>query len=68
MRNLRIAGSIGSSRTQGHLIAIDERGAVMATTDLATWTCIGQAPPDTRSIGSLGGTVYGRRRRRPRLR
>jgi hypothetical protein len=45
-------------QTEGHLIAIDERGAVMATTDLATWSCIGQAPPDARSIGSLGGTVY----------
>jgi hypothetical protein len=45
-------------QTEGHLIAIDERGAVMATTDLATWSCIGQAPPDARSIGSLGGKVY----------
>lgn len=30
----------------------------MMTTDLETWTCIGQAPEDAASIGSLDGTVY----------
>jgi hypothetical protein len=26
--------------------------------DLATWSCIGKAPPDAASIGSLDGVVY----------
>jgi hypothetical protein len=30
----------------------------MMTTDLKSWTCIGQAPADASSIGSLDGVVY----------
>ena len=44
--------------TEDRLVAIDASGSVRATTDLATWTCLGQAPADVRSVGSLGGTVY----------
>lgn len=44
--------------TEGHLIAVDESLAVMETTDLQTWRCVGQAPPDVTSIGSLDGTFY----------
>ena len=44
--------------TEGHLLAVREGGDVMETSDLATWTCIGQAPADATSIGSLDGTVY----------
>jgi hypothetical protein len=35
-----------------------DKGSVVATTDLVTWTCLGRAPPDVRSIGSLDGTLY----------
>lgn len=45
-------------QTEDHLVAIDVGGNVMATTDLASWTCLGQAPPDARSIGSLDRTTY----------
>ena len=45
-------------QTEGHLLALDVAGRVMATTDLATWSCVGQAPADVRSIGSLNGTIY----------
>jgi hypothetical protein len=45
-------------QTEGHLIAVNAEGSVMSTTDLVTWTCIGKAPPDVRSIGSLDGTIY----------
>jgi hypothetical protein len=44
--------------TEGHLLAVNEGGDVMMTTDLATWTCIGKAPADATSIGSLDGVVY----------
>jgi len=44
--------------TEGHLLAVNEAGDVMMTTDLASWTCIGKAPADAASIGSLDGTVY----------
>lgn len=44
--------------TEDHLLAVAEDGSVMATTDLETWTCVGQAPPDVRSIGSLDGVIY----------
>ena len=44
--------------TQGHLLAVNEGGDVMMTSDLATWTCIGKAPADATSIGSLDGVVY----------
>ena len=33
-------------------------GDVMMTTDLGTWSCIGKAPADATSIGSLDGVVY----------
>jgi hypothetical protein len=45
-------------QTEGHLVAINEGGSVMSTTDLETWTCEGKAPADVRSIGSLDGTIY----------
>jgi hypothetical protein len=45
-------------QTEGHLLAINEGGSVMSTTDLETWTCEGKAPADVRSIGSLDGTIY----------
>jgi hypothetical protein len=45
-------------QSEGHLLAIDDQDRVEVTTDLATWTCLGQAPPDACSIGSLDGTIY----------
>lgn len=44
--------------TEGRLVAVNHDGHVMMTTDLASWTCIGQAPADATAIGSLDGTVY----------
>jgi len=44
--------------TEGHLLAVNDGGDVMMTSDLATWTCIGKAPADATSIGSLDGVVY----------
>jgi hypothetical protein len=44
--------------TEGRLLAVNEGGDVMMTSDLATWTCIGKAPADAASIGSLDGVVY----------
>jgi hypothetical protein len=44
--------------TEGRLLAVDATGAVQVTTDLVEWKCIGRAPADVRSIGSLEGTVY----------
>jgi hypothetical protein len=44
--------------TEGRLLAVHYGGDVMMTTDLVTWACIGQAPADATSIGSLGGVVY----------
>lgn len=46
------------SDSEDHLLAVVDDGAVMATTDLETWTCIGRAPADVASIGSLDHTVY----------
>jgi hypothetical protein len=40
------------------LVAVRSDGSVVVTTDLVTWTCIGQAPPDVSSIGALNGTIY----------
>ncbi len=45
-------------QSEGRLLAIDDQERVMVTTDLDTWTCIGRAPPDACSVGSLDGTVY----------
>jgi hypothetical protein len=44
--------------TEDHLVAVRDDGDVMMTTDLATWSCIGKAPADAASIGSLDGVVY----------
>jgi len=44
--------------TEGHLVAVAYGGQVMMTTDLSTWTCVGQAPADATSITSLDGTIY----------
>jgi hypothetical protein len=44
--------------TEGRLIAVGYGGNVMMTTDLVNWTCIGQAPADASSIGSLDGVIY----------
>jgi hypothetical protein len=44
--------------TEGRLLAIDDTAHVRMTTDLAHWTCLGEAPPDVRSVGSLNGTIY----------
>jgi hypothetical protein len=44
--------------TEDRLLAVRYGGDVMMTTDLVTWTCIGQAPADATSIGSLDGVVY----------
>jgi hypothetical protein len=44
--------------TEGRLLAVKYGGDVMMTTDLQTWTCIGKAPADATSIGSLDGVVY----------
>lgn len=44
--------------TEGRLLAVKHGGDVMMTTDLKTWSCIGKAPADASSIGSLDGVVY----------
>jgi hypothetical protein len=44
--------------TEGRLLAVRDGGDVMMTTDLVSWTCIGKAPADATSIGSLDGVVY----------
>ena len=44
--------------TEGHLLAVNAAGDVMMTTDLSIWDCIGKAPADAASIGSLDGVVY----------
>ncbi len=44
--------------TEQHLVAIDVARNVLATDDLTHWSCIGKAPADVRSIGSLDGVVY----------
>ncbi len=44
--------------TEGRLLAVKDGGDVMMTVDLTNWTCIGQAPADATSIGSLDGVVY----------
>ena len=44
--------------TERHLLAVNKDGHVMMTDDLETWRCIGQAPDDAASIGSLDGVVY----------
>jgi hypothetical protein len=44
--------------TEGHFIAVSEDRSVLETTDLQTWHCVGQAPVDVTSIGSLNGTIY----------
>lgn len=44
--------------TEGRLLAVKHTGDVMMTTDLGTWSCIGKAPADATSIGSLDGVVY----------
>ena len=40
------------------LLAVSENGDVLMSTDLVTFSCIGKAPPDVRSVGSMGGRVY----------
>jgi hypothetical protein len=44
--------------SEDHLLVIDDQDRVQVTTDVKTWTCVGQAPPDACSIGSLNGTIY----------
>jgi hypothetical protein len=44
--------------SEDHLLVVDDQDRVMVTTDLETWTCVGHAPPDACSIGSLDGTIY----------
>jgi hypothetical protein len=44
--------------TEGHLLAVRYDGSVMMTTDLQSWSCIGQVPAEASSITSLDGTVY----------
>jgi hypothetical protein len=44
--------------TEGRLLAVHYGGDVVMTTDLVSWTCIGKAPADATSIGSLNGVVY----------
>jgi hypothetical protein len=44
--------------TEGRLLAVRANGDVVMTTDLDRWDCIGKAPGDVRSIGSLDGVVY----------
>ena len=45
-------------QTEGRLLAVKDGGDVMMTMDLVTWSCVGQAPADATSIGSLDGVVY----------
>jgi hypothetical protein len=44
--------------TEGRLLAVKYGGDVMMTTDLTSWSCIGKAPADATSIGSLDGVIY----------
>lgn len=43
--------------TEGRLLVVDAKGETLMTTDLVTWQCVGQAPPDVRSVGSLNGKI-----------
>jgi hypothetical protein len=43
--------------TEGRLLVVDVKGETLMTTDLVTWHCVGQAPPDVRSVGSLNGKI-----------
>jgi hypothetical protein len=40
------------------LFVLTETGAVLRTTDLASWTPVATAPPWSRSIGALDGRLY----------
>jgi hypothetical protein len=44
--------------TEGRLLAVKYGADVMMTTDLKSWTCLGKAPADATSIGSLDGVIY----------
>ena len=44
--------------SEGHLLVVNANGETLVTADLTEWHCIGRAPEDVRSIGSLNGTVY----------
>lgn len=44
--------------SEGRILVVNAKLETLVTTDLVEWHCIGQAPADVRSIGSLNGTVY----------
>jgi hypothetical protein len=44
--------------SEGRLLTVDDSGNVLMSTDLVTYQCIGKAPPDVRSVGSMNGIVY----------
>jgi outer membrane protein assembly factor BamB len=44
--------------SEGRLLAVNENGDVLMSTDLVSFACIGKAPPDVRAVGSLDGVVY----------
>jgi hypothetical protein len=44
--------------SEDRILVVNADQEVLVTTDLVHWECVGQSPPDVRSIGSLNGTVY----------
>jgi hypothetical protein len=44
--------------SEGRLLVVNANNETLVTSDLVEWRCIGRAPEDVRSIGSLNGTVY----------
>jgi hypothetical protein len=44
--------------SEGRLLVVNAKLETLVTKDLVEWKCVGHAPPDVRSIGSVNGTVY----------
>jgi hypothetical protein len=44
--------------SEGRLLVVNAKHQTLVTEDLVEWRCIGRAPEDVRSVGSLNGTVY----------
>jgi hypothetical protein len=44
--------------SEDRLLVVNANLETLVTKDLVTWQCIGRAPPDVRSVGSLNGSVF----------
>jgi hypothetical protein len=44
--------------SEDRLLVVNANNETLVTADLVEWRCIGRAPEDVRSVGSLNGTVY----------